>query len=85
MYDRTEGGTETMGAFDKAKDQAEQMKGRAKEKVGDATDNDRLENEGRADELKGKAKEEWHDLKEKAEDKLHDAKERMTGKDRDER
>ncbi|NUQ87810.1 MAG: CsbD family protein [Glycomyces artemisiae] len=74
-----------MGAFDKAKDQAEQMKGRAKEKFGDATDNESLENEGRADELKGKAKEKWHDLKEEADDKLHDAKERMAGRDRDER
>ncbi|MEU5870542.1 CsbD family protein [Glycomyces sp. NPDC047369] len=74
-----------MGAFDKAKDKAEQMKGRAKEKVGDATDNESLANEGRTDELKGKAKEEWHDLKEGADDKLHDAKERMAGNDRDER
>ncbi|RRS01634.1 CsbD family protein [Glycomyces terrestris] len=68
-----------MGAFDQAKDKAEQMKGRAKEKWGDATDNESLENEGRADELKGKAKEKWHDVQEGAGDKLHEAKERMTG------
>ncbi|MQM24832.1 CsbD family protein [Glycomyces albidus] len=74
-----------MGAFDKAKDKGEQMKGRAKEQWGDATDNETLENEGRGDELKGKAKEKWHDLKEEGSDKLHDAKERMTGRGGEER
>lgn len=67
-----------MGGIDKAKDKTEQLVGRAKEKLGDATDNERLANEGRAQELKGKAKEEWHDLSEKADDKLHEAKERLT-------
>ncbi len=74
-----------MGAFDKAKDKAEQLKGRAKEKVGDATDNESLENEGRAEELKGRAKEEWHDLKEDGDDKLHDAKEHLTDRNRGDR
>ena len=68
-----------MGGTDKAKDKTEQLIGRAKEKVGDATDNERLANEGRAQELKGKAKEEWHDLQEKGDEKLHRAKERLTG------
>lgn len=72
-----------MGAFDKAKDKAEQFFGAAKEKAGDATDNERLENEGRADQLKGKAKEEFHDFSEEAEDKLHEAKERLTDDDQD--
>ncbi|GAA1672285.1 CsbD family protein [Glycomyces endophyticus] len=72
-----------MGAFDQAKDKAEQLKGKAKEKIGDATDNERLANEGRADQLKGEAKEQWHDAKEGVDDKLHDAKERLSG-DRDE-
>ncbi|MCC3761653.1 CsbD family protein [Glycomyces sp. TRM65418] len=71
-----------MGAFDKAKDKAEQLKGRAKEKVGDATDNHSMANEGRAEELKGKAKEEFHDFREEGDDKLHDAKERLTDDDR---
>jgi uncharacterized protein YjbJ (UPF0337 family) len=70
-----------MGAFDKAKDKAEQLKGRVKEKIGDATDNESLENEGRADELKGKTKEGFHDLREEGEDKLHEAKERLTDED----
>jgi uncharacterized protein YjbJ (UPF0337 family) len=74
-----------MGAFDKAKDKAEQLKGRAKEKLGDATDNEKLANEGRADQLKGKAKEKLHDLGERADDKLGDAKERLTDDDRDDR
>ncbi|GAA2276955.1 CsbD family protein [Glycomyces scopariae] len=72
-----------MGAFDQAKDKAEQLKGRAKEKFGDATDNESLANEGRADQVKGKAKEKFHDVQDDAGDKLHDAKERLTG-DRDE-
>jgi uncharacterized protein YjbJ (UPF0337 family) len=73
-----------MGGFDKAKDKAEQLAGSAKEKVGDATDNESLANKGRAQELKGKAKEEWHDLKEQGDDKLHDAKKGLTddGEDR---
>ncbi|MEU5155973.1 CsbD family protein [Glycomyces sp. NPDC021274] len=70
-----------MGGFDKAKDKAEQLIGSAKEKLGDATDNEKLANEGRGEELKGKAKEEWHDLSEKGDDKLHDAKERLTDDD----
>ncbi|MFC3495541.1 CsbD family protein [Glycomyces rhizosphaerae] len=71
-----------MGGIDKAKDKAEQLKGRAKEKIGDATDNESLANKGRAEQMKGRAKEEWHDLKEEADDKLHEAKARTTDKDR---
>ncbi|MDN3238175.1 CsbD family protein [Glycomyces tritici] len=70
-----------MGGFDKAKDKKDQLVGSAKEKIGDATDNESLANEGRAQELKGKAKEEWHDLKEKGDDKLHDAKQGLTDDD----
>jgi uncharacterized protein YjbJ (UPF0337 family) len=76
-----EKGRKTMGGIDKAKDKTEQLVGRAKEKLGDATDDESMANEGRAQELKGKAKEEWHDLKEKGDDKLHDAKENLTDKD----
>lgn len=73
-----------MGGFDKAKDKAEQLIGSAKEKLGDATDDESMANKGRAEELKGKAKEGWHDLQEKGDDKLHDAKEKLTddGEDR---
>jgi uncharacterized protein YjbJ (UPF0337 family) len=72
-----------MGGVDKAKDKAEQLKGRVKEKIGDATDNKSLENKGRAEQLKGKAKEETHDLSEEADDKLHEGKERLMGRDSD--
>ncbi|MDA1360706.1 CsbD family protein [Glycomyces luteolus] len=72
-----------MGGVDKAKDKAEQLKGHVKEKIGDATDNERLENEGRAEKLKGKAKEKAHDLREEADDKLHEGKERLMGRGSD--
>jgi len=55
------------------------LKGRAKEAVGDLTDNRRLKNEGKADRASGKAKEIVDDLKDKAEhaiDKVKDALER---------
>jgi uncharacterized protein YjbJ (UPF0337 family) len=71
-----------MGGIDKAKDKTEQLVGRAKEKLGDATDNESLANKGRAQQLKGKAKEEWHDLSEKAGEELQDAKEDLTDEDR---
>ena len=74
-----------MGAFDKAKDKAEQLKGKAEEHFGDATDNESLENEGRGDQLKGKTKEGFHDVREKGEDKLHDAKEHLTDRDGNDR
>jgi len=70
-----------MGAFDKAKDKAQQLIGKAKEELGDKTDNESLENEGRADQLKGKAKEEWHDLREEGQDTLRGAKDRLTGEE----
>ncbi|MEV3936033.1 CsbD family protein [Glycomyces sp. NPDC049804] len=71
-----------MGGFDKAKDKTDQLVGKAKEKVGDATDNESLANEGRAQELKGKAKEEWHDLRDRGEEELRDAKRDLTGDDK---
>ena len=55
---------------------SDDLKGRAKEAVGDLTDNKDLKNEGRADRASGKAKEIVEDLKEKAEhgiDKVKDA------------
>ena len=54
------------------------IKGRAKEAVGDLTDNDGLKNEGKTDRASGKAKDMVEDVKDKAEgaidavkDKLH--------------
>lgn len=37
-----------MGVFDKAKDKAEQAVGKGKERLGEATDNEDLENAGQA-------------------------------------
>ena len=45
-----------MGAGDKIKNAAEKLKGEAKEKFGDATDNEDLAAEGRIDESKADLK-----------------------------
>jgi len=45
-----------MSAIDKAKNAVEDMGGKSKEAVGDATDNERLENEGRTDQSKANLK-----------------------------
>ena len=53
------------------------LKGRAKEAVGDMTDDDRLKREGKADRASGKAKEMVDDLKDKAEDAIDSMKEKL--------
>lgn len=45
-----------MGADDKIKNTAEDLKGKGKEAVGKATDNERLEAEGRSDQAKADIK-----------------------------
>ena len=45
-----------MGIDDKADNKAEELKGKAKETVGDATDDEDLQAEGRAQEAKGSLK-----------------------------
>jgi uncharacterized protein YjbJ (UPF0337 family) len=45
-----------MSAIDKAKNAAQDLAGKAKETVGKATDNERLEAEGRADQTEADAK-----------------------------
>ena len=45
-----------MGAEDKAANKAEELKGQAKEKVGQATGNRDLEAEGKGDQTKGNLK-----------------------------
>ena len=57
-----------MSYTDKARNEAEQAKGRAKEWVGDKTDNERLEAEGTADRAKGNAKQFGEHVKDAAED-----------------
>ncbi|MCG1393743.1 CsbD family protein [Staphylococcus epidermidis] len=51
-----------------AEDKLEQVKGNIKETVGDATNNDNLEQEGKKDKTSGKAKEVIDNVKDKASD-----------------
>jgi len=44
------------GTQDKAEGKIDELKGKVKEGVGDATDDERLEAEGETDQVKGKAK-----------------------------
>jgi uncharacterized protein YjbJ (UPF0337 family) len=55
-----------MGTGDRFENQAEELKGQAKEGLGEATDNDRLKNEGRADQAKANVKEAVEDVKDAA-------------------
>ena len=55
----------------------DQAKGRVKQAAGDLTDNERLEREGKGDELLGKAKEKLDDLREKADDAMDRVKEKV--------
>jgi uncharacterized protein YjbJ (UPF0337 family) len=41
---------------DKVRNKAQELKGKAKEKAGDATDNEQLQAEGKADQVKGDLK-----------------------------
>ncbi|MBM0829970.1 CsbD family protein [Staphylococcus epidermidis] len=51
-----------------AEDKLDQVKGNIKETVGDATNNDNLEQEGKKDKASGKAKEVVDNAKDKASD-----------------
>jgi uncharacterized protein YjbJ (UPF0337 family) len=52
-----------MGIGDDIKHNAEELKGNAKEAYGDATDNERLEAEGQADQTKANLKKAGDDVK----------------------
>lgn len=52
-----------MGADDKIRNAAEDAVGKGKEAVGKATDNERLEAEGKADQTKAKLKKAAEDVK----------------------
>ena len=45
-----------MGATDKLRDKAEAVKGEGKKKLGDAMDNEQMQAEGKADQMKGDLK-----------------------------
>jgi uncharacterized protein YjbJ (UPF0337 family) len=55
---------------------ADDMKGRAKEAVGDLTDNDDLKREGKADRASGAIKDKLEDAKDWVEEKVDDVKDR---------
>jgi len=59
-----------VGYDDKAKNEAEQLKGKAKEWVGDKTDNESLEAEGVEDQASGRAKQAGEHLEDAAHDVL---------------
>ena len=52
-----------MGTADKAKDSLQDMSGKAKDKVGDATDDKDLQTQGKADQVEAKTKKAGEDVK----------------------
>jgi uncharacterized protein YjbJ (UPF0337 family) len=62
---------------------SDDLKGRAKEAVGDLTDNDELKREGQADRAGGKAKEVIEHAGEKAKDLVDEIKDKVQGSDKD--
>jgi uncharacterized protein YjbJ (UPF0337 family) len=70
-----------MGLLDKVKDKAEQLLGDAKEKFGQMTGNESIENSGKRDQLSGEIKEAGHDLRDKAAGTVHDAVQDKSSKD----
>ncbi len=56
---------------------SDDLKGRAKEAVGDLTDDDELRREGKADRAAGSIKDKAENVKDWIEDKVDDAKERL--------
>jgi len=58
----------------------DEAKGRAKQAVGDLTDDDDLRREGKVDEKSGKAKEMVGDLKDKVEDTIDNVKDKAKNK-----
>ncbi|WP_182379512.1 CsbD family protein [Nocardioides sp. WS12] len=61
-----------MGFDDDVRNKAEDLKGRAKEAAGSATDNDDLKAEGQADQAKAGIKGKIDDVKDKVKDKVDD-------------
>lgn len=59
-----------MGLDDKITNKTDELKGRAKEAVGDATDDEDLEAEGQLDQTKAKLHQKVEHVKDKIKDKL---------------
>ena len=67
-----------VGILDKAMDKAEQLIGEAKEKLGQLTGNEKLEDSGKSDHLAGEVKESAHDLRDKAAGAIEDARDKLS-------
>ncbi len=57
-----------MGLDDKIRNTAEEAAGKVKEKTGEATDNEQLEAEGKADQMKANVKQAGEKIKDAAKD-----------------
>ncbi|GAB2740867.1 hypothetical protein GCM10027174_12900 [Salinifilum aidingensis] len=68
-----------MGVFDKAKEQAQQLVGKAKQATGQATGNEEMRDAGKRDEMGGKVKEAGQDIKDKAAGAAENVKDRFQG------
>ncbi|MDV6011257.1 CsbD family protein [Haloechinothrix sp. LS1_15] len=62
-----------MGILDKIKSKAEKATGSAKEKAGEVTGNEDLQESGKADRVSGDVAETAHELKDEAKDKAQGA------------
>lgn len=70
-----------MGLGDDIKNQTEDLKGKAKEGIGEATDNEQLQSEGKLDQLGSKAKQGLEDVKDKAAETFNDITDKFDKKD----
>ncbi|HUH53329.1 MAG TPA: CsbD family protein [Microbacteriaceae bacterium] len=61
-----------MGAGEKMEAGWDKAKGKVKESVGDMTDNEKMEAEGKLDQAKGRAKEAKEDVKDAVKDAFND-------------
>lgn len=69
-----------MGFDDKIKNTAEEVAGKVKEWVGDKTDDEQLEAEGKFDQASAKAKQAAEAVKEDLKSRLSDARDTVIGK-----
>lgn len=68
-----------MGMFDKAKHQAQQLAGKAKETTGRTLGNDEMENAGKRDQAEGEVKEAGQDVKDRVAGAAEEAKDKFQG------
>lgn len=66
-----------MGLQERTDAAADKVAGKAKEVTGSVTDNDKLEAEGKVDQVIGKAKDAFEDVKDKIEDGVNDLKNKL--------